>query len=47
MTKRKKTEFSERKSRLAKLDHRLKTEAERRMIYRRMKQGEKDEDKNI
>ena len=47
MTKRKKTEFSERRSRLAKLDHKLKTEAERRMIYRRMKQGEQNENKNV
>ena len=44
MTKRKKTEFSERESRLAKLEHKLKIEEERRMIYRRMKQeGKKNE----
>ena len=47
MTKGKKTEFSEHKSRLAKLEHRLKAEEERRMIYRRMKQGEKNENKNV
>lgn len=47
MTKRKKTEFSERKSRLAKLEHQLKVNEERRMIYRRMKQGEQNENKNV
>ena len=43
MAKRKKTEFSERKSRLAKLEHRLKVEEERRMAFRRMKQENKNE----
>lgn len=38
MGKRKKTEFSECKSRLAKLEHRLRVNEERRMIYRKAKQ---------
>ena len=44
MAKGKKTEFSERKSRLAKLEHRLKVEEERRLIYRRMKQEKKEDE---
>ena len=45
--KKKRTEFSECKSRLAKLEHQLKVNEERRMIYRRMKQGEQNENKNV
>ena len=45
--KKKRTEFSECKSRLSKLEHQLKVNEERRMIYRRMKQGEQNENKNV
>ena len=43
MSKKPKTEFQKHESRMAKLDHKLKMAEERRMVFRRMKQENKNE----
>ncbi|MBQ3502488.1 MAG: hypothetical protein IJA72_02375 [Clostridia bacterium] len=43
MSKKPKTEFQKHKSRMAKLEHRLKVEEEERMRKRKLRQAEKEE----
>ena len=43
MGKKPKTEFQKHKSRMAKLEHRLRVEEEERMRKRKLKQAEKEE----